>query len=509
MRQFLWLQIQVSMSMDVILLNSGPADPGRVSPYRTLGAYKIAHYTRAAGYDTQVIDHIMFLSESQLRACLLKYMTTSTLAIGISTTFMRDPDRPGHERVLPPHLITVLNEITDQFPDVKLIFGGYGTALMTNASKNEYIRRPYAIIQQYGEDTFVDVLNHLRGTGTEPPWIIANVTRNSPYTTIKHYTGPVTVRFNIETDAFKFVKHDAIMPNETLPIEISRGCIFKCKFCNHLLLGRGKLDYLRDFDLIRQELMHNYENWGTTNYFVICDTFNDTEYKMQAWHKMVMSLPFKINWTSYLRADLLHRFPDVPYMLAETGLFSCYHGIETLGEQASQVIGKGWSGKSAREYLPKLYHEIWNKQVFQTLSFIVGLPGDTADSIVDTAQWFNSNDLYNMSWHPLGLSSTKVANASEFERNAAQYGYTFTSRHEWKNELWTSQTAFKFATEHLAQLTDPFNAKHGSWKIMQLRQMGYTHNDFLKENNRFWNLQDQLIRGQAFIDQYVARLLAL
>lgn len=496
--------------MDVILLNSGPQDLGAISPYRTLGAYKIAHYARAAGYETQIIDHVMFLDEQQLRACLLKFVTNETLAIGVSTTFMRDPKRPVTVASLAPHVITVLNEISEQFPNVKLIFGGYGSYLITTTACADYVKKPYAFIQQYGEDTFVDVLNHLKGVGEEPAWTITPVNQLGPYKKlIKQYTGPLTTRFNIETDAFRFVDRDVIMPDETIPIEISRGCIFKCKFCNHLLLGRGKLDYLRDFELVREEMTNNYEKWGTTNYFVICDTFNDTEYKMQAWHKMVTSLPFKINWTSYLRADLLHRFPDVPHMLAETGLFSCFHGIETFGEQASQVIGKGWSGKSAREFLPKLYHDIWNKQVFQTLSFIVGLPGDTAESIIDTGNWFNSNDMYNIAWHTLGLSAGNVKHASEFERNAEKYGYIFTSHNTWKNEHWTDKTAAEFTRNTLGPLNGPYNAKHGSWKIMQLRQMGYERQHFLKENNKFWNKADQHVRGQIFIVEYVARLLAL
>lgn len=500
----------ISTRMDVILLNSGPEDLGRISPYRTLGAYKIAHYTRSAGYNTQVIDHLMFLSEDQLRACLLKFVTNETLVIGVSTTFMRDPSRPFNEPSLPAHVITVLNEITDQFPNIKLVFGGYGTYLVTSTRSTDFIKNPYAVVQEYGEDTFVDILNHLSGTGDEPPWVIAKVTPGGPYKKmIKQYTGPVAVRFNIETDAFQFTAQDAVMPNETLPIEISRGCIFKCKFCNHLLLGRGKLDYLRDFELVRNELINNYERWGTTNYYVICDTFNDTEYKMKEWHKMVTALPFKINWTSYLRADLLNRFEDVPYMLAETGLFSCFHGIESFGEKASVTIGKGWSGKSAREFLPKLYHDIWKKEVFQTLSFIVGLPGDTAESILDTGRWFNSNKMYNIAWHTLGIMPNSPRHASEFERNAESYGYTFTENNKWKNEHWTMDTAAEFVKTKLGPLNGPNNAKHGSWKIMQLKQFGYTRSNFQKENNIFWNIADQYQRGQVFIDQYVTKLLAL
>jgi hypothetical protein len=494
--------------MDVILLNSGPKEAS-ITTYRTLGAYKIAHSVRNAGYSCQVIDHVMFQSEEQLRTSILKFITSGTTVIGVSTTFMRDPDvSPG--ATLPVHIINVLNEISEQFPQIKLIFGGYGIYLITKAPGPAFVKRPYATIHQYGEDIFVDVLNFLKGRAVEPQWTIAEVNSRLGFSGIvKHYTQPLETRYNIETDNFKFTKQDVIMPSETLPLEISRGCIFKCKFCNHLLLGRGKLDYLRDFELIREELIHNYENWGTTNYYVICDTFNDTEYKMQAWHKMVTSLPFKINWTSYLRADLLDRFPDVPYMLKETGLYSCYHGIESLGEEASRVIGKGWSGKRARDYLPELYHNIWGKEVFQTLSFIVGLPGDTRHKLINTANWFNDNDMYNMSWHPLGLSKSNFKHASEFERNATQYGYSFLSETNWKNDIFTYKIAAEFTRTLLGPMNAPHSARHGSWKIMQLRQLGYTTNDFLKENNHLWNKDDQHQRTTQFINQYISSLMAL
>lgn len=488
--------------MDVVLLNSGPDENGQITPFRTLGAYKIAHYTRAAGYSCQVIDHLMFMTEQQLRSCVFKFVNDSTAVLAVSTTFLKD-SAGVH---FPPHLITVLNEVTDRFPNVRLVFGGYGTHLATGRrGPNGFVKNPYAVIQQYGEDIFVDVVNHIKGRGAEPVWTMVQTNGKK---LVKQYSTPLAVRFDIEADPFKFVKQDAIMPNESLPIEISRGCIFKCKFCNHLLLGRGKLDYLRSFELVREELISNYELWGTTNYYVICDTFNDTEYKMKEWHRMVTGLPFKIKFTAYLRADLLNRFEDVPYMLAESGLFSCYHGIESFGQQASTTIGKGWSGKSAQEYLPRLYHDIWGKQVFQTLSFIAGLPGDTRESLLDTAHWFNNNDMYNMSWHPLGLSQLQISHSSEFEKNAADYGYSFIDARTWKTDYWDYNQAKDYVKQVLEPTVNPHNARHGSWKILQLLQMGYSKENFLKENKNNWTKDDQDSKGAAFIASYIDRLLA-
>jgi len=493
--------------MDVVILSSGPDDGHQITPYRTIGAYKIAKATRDQGYSCQVIDHVMFLSEDQLRQAVFKFVSSDTRVLAVSTTFLGSPKGGRFEAPL----INILNEVTDQYPNVKLIFGGYGTRYVALNNFAPQIKKPYAIIQQYGEDVFVEVLNHIMGRGEEPAWTMAPVAKTHFGKVIKQYLKPTVEKFNIETDAFKFSVQDCIMPNETLPIEISRGCIFKCKFCNHLLLGRGKLDYLRNFELLREELMHNYENWGTTNYYVICDTFNDTEHKMREWHKMVMSLPFKIQYTAYLRADLLDRFPDVPHMLKESGLYSCFHGLESLGVEASTTIGKGWSGKSAREYIPRLYHDIWGKEVFQTLSFIAGLPGDTRASLLTTADWFNSNDLYNMTWHPLGVTpgGDNVKHASEFERNAHKYGYELGEGFMWRNSYWDYAQAVNYVKTVLNPAIGPRNARHGSWKILQLSQFGYTREDFLKENKYVWQAAETDRRGRLFIEQYMEKLLSL
>jgi len=283
------------------------------------------------------------------------------------------------------------------------------------------------------------------------------------------------------------------------------------------MLGRGKLDYLRDFELVKEELIQNYEKWGVTNYYIICDTFNDTEFKMKAWYDMVASLPFKIKYTSYLRADLLDKFPDVPYMLQESGLIAGFHGIESLGEKASMLIGKGWSGKSAREFIPKLTHDIWKSKVKLTLSFIVGLPGDTRESLTDTAHWFVDNDLYNINWSSLGLSKDLPGrNASEFERNAEQYGFTFpkatvpysSGNSLWQTDYWNCNQADAFIKDTLVKITNPVNARFGSWALLQLMQYGVTEEWF--EKDKIPHAVDQLKlvqRTHDWLKNYIAKLL--
>ena len=479
----------------IVLLTSGPSTGG-VALYRTIGAYKIAHQCRKNGYTVQVIDHINFFTQEELTKLLEKFVDNDTLVLGLSTTFALE----WPYRDMPPALINSINEIKSKFPNLKLIYGGYGLACVDNPTTPV----PYGVIKEYGEDTFIDLLNFFTGKGSEPRYSLMFNREGDP---VRSYQSSRD-RFDIVNDDFKWHPDDGILKGEALPIEISRGCIFKCKFCNHLLLGRGKLDYLRDIELVREEMLYNYENWGTTRYYIICDTFNDTEVKMQAWHRMVTSLPFKIEYTGYIRADLLHRFPDVPYMLKETGLLSCFHGIESLGP-GSQAVGKGWSQASGREFLPELYHNIWKKEVHQTLAFIIGLPGDNRTIAMSWVDWFAKNDMYNMTPHMLGLhnpSSGSGVHLSEFDRNATKYGYTFPYRHndQWTHPDWgTKRETLKFFNEEFLPAVAPHNARHGSWHILQLIQLGVPKWKFEKQHKNSWNRNEVEDAIQVRVGEYL------
>lgn len=485
--------------MDVVLLTSGPRN-NPYSMYRTLGAYKIAQSLRQNNYNCQVIDFVNFMTEQEFMKCCSKFINSDTKVLAISTTFLMY----GELLALPLHIVNAINYFSSLYPNLKILFGGCYSRIVTE--KNN-INAQYDCVIEYGEDIVVDLLNFYTGRGPQPIFEFLI----KPWATYKVYKTPLVKKYNIEEDNFTFNKDDCIVPGETLPIEISRGCIFKCKFCNHLLVGRGKLDYLRSMELIKNELEHNYNNWGITNYFIICDTFNDTEYKMKAWHKMIMSLPFKIKYTSYIRADLLDRFPDTAHILLDTGLTSVYHGIETLNPQSAIAIGKGWSGKRAREYIPELYHNIWNKKIAQTVSFIVGLPNDRREDFFEILDWFEENDLYNLDTHSLGLYKISNRHQSEFEINYEKYGYKFlddSKPKNWSNDYWDWETVSKFVNDQQGRIYKTSSC-YGSWEVMLFLQYGFTIDQFSKENQKSIESWQIVERKKEHLEKYINLLLSL
>jgi radical SAM superfamily enzyme YgiQ (UPF0313 family) len=291
--------------------------------------------------------------------------------------------------------------------------------------------------------------------------------------------------YNIETDDFKFSENDCILPGEPLPLDVSRGCIFACRFCQYPHIGKKKLDYIRGMSYIEEELLYNYEKFGTTRYYILDDTFNDTEYKMKEFYTMTQRLPFEITFTAYARADLIQRFPDTAYMLQESGASGMFFGIESLHPDASKIVGKGWSGQHAKQFVPSVYHDIWKKQILVHTNFIVGLPKEPLSSIQSTVDWYIQNDLHSIEFAMLtingpDINSSKYTIESEFDKNYQKYGFEFyySTKHKkmlWKNDCWDAYDAYH-ATKDFSEQVKPYRRTH-AWLSQGMMWAGHSIQD--------------------------------
>jgi hypothetical protein len=481
-------------------------------PARSLGVYLLRHYLKKRGYTCQVIDHCQEFSAERLYKMISKFVDSTTLCVGFSTTFWRDPEQRiwKNDQGLPPNIYNTTKLLKDNFPDLRIILGGAG--LRNVGSKTEYIDN---IVVGESEDLLPELLDFWSGRGPEPSKKLNTVTNKYYYDT------PLKKNHDISKCDFEWVDEDCIMPGESLPLETARGCIFKCRFCSYPHLGKKKFDYLKPIDNIKNHLIRNYERWGVTKYTVIDDTFNDSEQKIDEFLSMSSSLPFELNYVAYIRVDLVHRFEGMAEKLLDSGLRACFFGLESLHPQGSMAVGKGWSGKYAREYVPHLISDIWKNKVNVTTGFIAGLPGEGKDSLLDTLKWVNDNNISTF-WLGLGIASPDAlasrsldgnAFTSEFERNSEIYGYKFDSHGNWYNGMWSKKSAEDFANQQL----NPFrkNKRLSCWVHIQLGSLG------LREDE-IWDLANSgkrhievitdnsvLERKQHFINNYERRVLSL
>lgn len=463
--------------MNVVFWNGGI--PWGMS--RTIGPYKVAYWLRKHNYSAQVVDFIEKMPEDVLYSATKRFINDKTLVLAISTSFMGIEfftHSTGRRAWLTEAAFNVLTKIKQEHPNIKIILGGYKSEKLGGLGLVDATIMSYTTAS---EEIMLEYLNYLT-TGTEPPEhrmygigpnkrIVYDKARNPVY--------------NIEIDDFKWSKQDVILPGEPLPLDVSRGCIFACRFCQYPHLGKKKLDYIRGMEYLEAELIHNYETFGTTSYYIMDDTFNDTETKLKAFHDMTKTLPFKIIYTTYLRADLIHRFPDMAYYLQESGLYGAFFGIESLHPEASKIVGKAWSGKHAKEYVPELFHNIWKKKVPVHTNFIVGITGEPPESIVSTTDWFIQNDLHSINFERLALLGPNDdpvwSIKSEFDKNASKYGFTMMPPAngsifpDWKNDYWTRDIATHHMNEANKKLYD--YRKIQTWSIPSMLWQGFTKDD--------------------------------
>lgn len=418
-----------------IILNTGPSMSTMMS--RSLGAYRVASALIEANYSTFVLDFVDRLSASEIIKVLEQHIGTETLWVGFSSTFFW-AERKKYDSTVDMdtyhksnmYWTTDYDEVLKiikfikKHDNVKLVYGGAKTPFALFDESIDYYVLGNADISTIELTDYlagkIDAITHLEEV---------TINRHQRYK-IDSFKYPEPQMNNVSTHWWN---HEfKILQNEPLAIELARGCIFKCKFCNYPLLGKKKGTYLRDAYQIKDELVKTYETHGTTRYNFTDDTFNDDIDKIEMLHRVFTDLPFKLEFAAYLRIDLIHKYPEQAHLLSEMGLVGCYFGIETLQAESAKAIGKGLHPNKVKERLYWLSGQ-WKNKVNMSSGFILGLPYDTPEYFYELMAWSLEldNPLQEMLFFPLNLYNYKNPDlerySSEFSINPEIYGYKFNN----------------------------------------------------------------------------------
>jgi hypothetical protein len=290
-------------------------------------------------------------------------------------------------------------------------------------------------------------------------------------TVIKHDTKSNSRDWGWITSSTDYTEYDLIDSKEILNLETTRGCRFKCKYCSFPLIGNKDLaSYLKTEETLYNELMSNYEKWGTTKYYILDDTFNDSNEKVELIHRISKRLPFELNFWAYIRVDLIQTNPQQIPLLLEAGLRTCFTGIESFDPYTSKVIGKGMSPEKRKQALYDMKAG-WGDKVGVRAGYIVGLPGESSESILNAAKWFAQEDrpiTFSVDFIPLIINPPGVFEnhpTSEFDRDYEKYGYTIPdmNRHLfWTKEDGTDVKTFEQAYMLAAECDKIVNSNYTS-----------------------------------------------
>ena len=351
-----------------------PAKQWKIQSSRSAGSHKIASHLRDSGeWDVEVIDFWNAFSWQDLKALVDSRIHKDTVFVGFSMPFN---GRYGKQ-------INLNHYIKTNYPWVTTVAGG----MMFNSISGT--DADYHMIGR-GEHGMDALCKYLTNSGSDLKF--KKMTRNTHGhgLTSKQYK-LIDCRYDYTAEPKRTVKvsyeeRDYIESNETLTIELSRGCRFHCAFCEYYPLG-VKGDWTRDVDDFESEMQENYDRWGVTNYLLTDETINDRTEKIEKFGAVVKSLPFKARFHGYMRADLLiSRGQREIDACLEMGIMGHWYGVESLNHQSAKAIGKGMASDRVKEGLLML-----DKHFEVNMSFILGLPHETIDSMRNTQKWLGEN----------------------------------------------------------------------------------------------------------------------
>jgi hypothetical protein len=438
---------------------------------RYAGGHRIATALRNKGYEVIVLDWWQSFPRDTLIKIVTKFVTKDTLWVGFASTFAHhyfpqlDREHVFGERdavaaptfYLGDRIKSLFGFIKTLNPKTQIIVGGTRTDLF-----KQYEHKSLGITADWyffnnSDNSIIAFTDWLAGKGPRPIIINENEIHG-----VGIYDVPDISHLTIDWHEW-----DWIQPYEVLPIEIARGCIFKCKFCNYNLTGKKRGEYTKNLDVLVEEMTSNYERFGTQHYYIMDETMNDDMYKVQMLYDLSQRLPFKITFRGFARIDLYHSHsPDMADMMQEAGLCGHFFGIETFNDETGKIVGKGLGGTRLKEAMHKL-REHWGPSINISAGFIAGLPKESKESIMETIDWLHDNlgTVYDAAYlFPLGIERFGAVKGP-FGENPDKFGYRFPTNNAyyWENDYMTLREAFELSDLYQDRIKD--KSKLGIWDI--------------------------------------------
>lgn len=480
------------MTYDVILF-TGIERQNVITTTRPFGAYKCANELRKAGYSVLVINFTYSFTDENLDLMLRHAVGANTMMLGVSNTYMTKFTKTRTE---------FLRDTARRYnPNIKTVVGGASVQL-----HNEYRGADYVILG-FADISIVNLANHLRRG--EP---LRHSQRDLwGYKLITDWDAD---DFDISSDYFEWHDDDLIMPQEkTLPLEISRGCIFDCKFCNSRLKGKDNGSYIKSIDIIERELRFNWEKYGIYQYRLLDDTFNDNRQKLTDMEAMVKTLPFQPKFWAFIRLDLMTKHPETIQQLVNIGVCSMTFGIETLHQAAGRSIGKGFDPESQVKTINYI-KETYGPKVSMFGHFIIGLPHEPMSSVLETKRRLHEGEIRLDSWgfKPLWINrDTSRKWEAAFGLNLQKYGYvddgiTVEEKYvddrlsvNWRNEHMTY-------IEAKAEFETAKYGDYGDWEVINLGLPleVYQRVPYNKNKISFWEKfkHELFLKFQGYVKDY-------
>lgn len=309
-------------------------------------------------YDVVLIDNFLHLKR-QFKL-LERELEKKPLAVGISTTFFYDD-----------HSVKQVTDfIRSKSPDSYIILGGPSLLQF-----KEMIELGDISVLYDGDEVILKIMDALKRDGEG--------LKKIPGLYIKkkdgmYFTGE---RPPIEMDKIPLPHWNLFKKSRDLvyPIETQRGCPYSCKYCTYPIysLKGGKFQLKRKQRVI-DELKRNYQEYGIYRYRICDSNFTTPTKRAFELSKMIARENLQIEWSCFGRVDNIT--DELASAMKEAGCKVIFVGIES----GSDIILQNMNKKFKKEDVYRGLEILKKAGLSVAGSFLVGFPGETADTVEET-----------------------------------------------------------------------------------------------------------------------------
>lgn len=357
----------IVISQDIVLIY--PSMGGGKKPKFTLpplGIMYLAAMCKREGYSVKMID-----AESEgldLDKSIEKIVLEKPKVLGIS--------------VMTPQIIQALEiskKIKKSLPDVKIVLGG---AHINSVGKEvfSFSEDVDFLIYGEGEYTFLDLIKNIdKGDYSKISGLIwkknGEVIVNPPRELIEDLDKlpfPDLDMLNLDLYKVPYSQHP-----RTISIICSRGCVYRCLFCD-AYKTHGRKFRLRSPKNIVDEIERDYKKYHINDFSIRDSTFLFDKKWVSEICDEILKRELKISWRCNSRVDTLDY--EILKKMKKSGCHVIGIGVESGSQEVLNRIRKGITIKQIIDSF-----KILDKSGIQTIGFfMIGNPGDNPQTVRQT-----------------------------------------------------------------------------------------------------------------------------
>jgi len=463
------------------------ADVSVLSSWRTplLGGMWIYQALKQRGFEVALVQHVQ-LQAAQLEAALAE----QPRAIAISTTLITSP----------LEMKALVRLCRERSPSSYIVLGGMSiwNQFQVKKAENELLRSEAAredegdllggfgflgadalIVDPYGIETLAELLGRLK-TGRSLDGLPNTVryARGVPVSRLDR-TGEVFDAARMRMD-WDLVENEHIGSVVNVRTQIS--CPFRCSFCSYPTTQGPVIK--AEFDAFERELQA-LSRRGVDTLMIIDDTFNVPPKRFMQVLEILRRYQFR--WYSFIRCQFLDA-AQVDMMKA-SGCVGVYLGLESVDDETLERMNKTATEELFRRGIGLLAE----RGILTYASFIVGFPGDTAETVRKVQRFIETSglDYYNLKpfWYD---HSTPIA------QRAAEFGLTGQG-YNWQHDRMNATQAYDLIRDLILDTRSRYVGLHSGelWEIGQFGARGLSkgHIDAVYDAHNAMLKQDLARRG--------------